>query len=295
MTPDHRYLILVDGGGTGCRGQIRNVSGDILSYATGGPANIRTDFGAAHGNITALIETFYQQVGSSAERRKFDMVWCGLAGAGQKDLATKLSKTLGFATAHVGTDREIAVEGALKGQDGIVAMVGTGSFFTCRTGAKDRHIGGWGFHLADDCSGAWLGRKLLRATVRAQDGLQMHSPLTQDIYDLFGGTKKGLVEFAQTAQPVDFGKLAPDIFKAALAGDITAQNLLNRAVARLHEILDTLDPAKALPIVLIGGLAPTYSDLLDPAYHRRRVPPIGDALDGAMSLARQRFSLADQG
>ncbi len=65
------------------------------------------------------------------------------------------------------SDAEIALEGALGEDDGIIIIIGTGSIGIARQGKnKLFRCGGWGIELDDEGSGAWIGREGITAVVR---------------------------------------------------------------------------------------------------------------------------------
>ena len=282
-------IIAVDGGGTGCRIRLADREGREIASAKGGPANVNTDFDSARENILAAISAAYRAAGLDAGRRGRDVAWLGLAGAAFGDLARRMEGALGFSAARVTTDSDTTVEGALGGADGTVALIGTGSFFVRRKGGRDRHIGGWGYHLGDECSGAWLGREFLRAVLLAHDALIEHSALTRTVFARYGDDPGALVCHAQAATPGEIAQLAPEIAKARAAGDPVAGEIMARGLDLLCERLDALGAAESGALYMLGGLGPVYQPLLPERYRRLCRPAHGDALSGAIALARRHL------
>ncbi len=280
------YIIAVDGGGSTCRVCVADAMGNVLGRAVGQPANIATDFEKSRENILETIGQAYNEAGLKSDRSAGDVAYLGLAGAGIGDLASRLEQSLKFNRVKVVTDREPTVHGALGGEDGTVALFGTGSFYSCRRGGELRNVGGWGFRLCDDGGGAFLGINLLRRVVQAYDGLIAHSPLTRDILDRFGGTPHGIVTFAQTASPMEFGEFAPDFVAAFKNADPVVIDLVNGAVDRLHRTLEVLDARSSGALYLLGGLGPFYQSQLNAEYQKLCKTPVGDALAGCILLAQ---------
>ena len=284
MSGEPGLIVAVDGGGSGCRVRLTDFRGRELAAASGGPANIRTDFEAARANIMAAVRSAYAAIGADPARMCRDVALLGLAGAGHPDLARRMERALGFGRLRVVDDRETTVQGALGTADGTVALVGTGSFFVRRRNGQERRIGGWGLRLGDECGGAWLGRELLRAVARAEDGLIGHSPLTRSVLRrLEQETTGGLVGFATAASPGDLARLAPELVAAARADDPVAAEIMTRAVGLFCERLDALGTAGDLHV--LGGLAEAYVARLPERHRRRCRAPRGTALDGAVALA----------
>ena len=178
----------------------------------------------------------------------------------------------------------------MGGEDGTVAAIGTGSFFVSRHKNEVLSIGGWGFQLGDDGGGAFLGRKLLRRTVYAHDGIIKHSPLTRKTLERFGGSPQGMVAFVQAASPMDYGGLAPSIIEAYYADDAVAIEIVDLAVSSLHHTLDILNAKATGALYMLGGLGPVYTKLLRPEYQELCASPKGNASDGAIALARQLWA-----
>ncbi len=285
-------LIAVDGGGTGCRVRLCDGAGAELASAEGGPANVTTDFDLARANIDAAVRRAYEAAQIEPGHRAQDVAMLGLAGAGIGDYAKQMEQALGFARARVTTDRETTVQGALGEGDGVVALLGTGSFFSARFRGQEHNIGGWGFRLGDEAGGAWLGRELLRRTLHALDGLMAHSQLTRDTSRRFSDRPAELVAFAQDATPAEFGRFAPEIAAAQAAGDTVAELIMDEAVRLICQRLDALGTHATGALYLLGGLATVYRPLLPMRYQELCKPPHGGALDGAVMLAQRDLAAA---
>jgi glucosamine kinase len=152
----------VDGGGTGCRVILADDQGRALARATAGPANISSDPQTALGNILSATRTaLAQALGAGQVEAALPRIIAGLglAGANAAGASAWLAQALPFARCRIETDAITAVKGALRGDDGIVAAIGTGSVFGVQRAARIRQIGGWGFALGDEGSGAVLGCK----------------------------------------------------------------------------------------------------------------------------------------
>lgn len=282
-------VVAVDGGGSSCRAKVFTLSGTVVGQAVGQSANVTTNADQTRQNVFATINAAYRDAGIANARMSSDVAYLGLAGAGVKDGAEALLEDFGFRRHRVVSDRDITVSGALGTCDGAVALVGTGSFFSVRAEGVARDVGGWGFQLSDDCSGAYLGREILRATVAAYDCLAECSPLTDAILERYGGTPSRLIRFIQTATPQDYGSFVPELAAAQQKGDGVACKIFEAAIDRLVYVLDRLQVHKTGRLCLMGGVGPTYAKLLPKKYQTILAEPKGDALDGAFALAKQQL------
>lgn len=275
-----RLFLGVDGGGSGCRVRLAAPDGTVLAEGTGGPANIALDpDGACRNILTATMQALDIAGQDRATAPGRISAALGLAGTVAAGAEGWLAARLPFAHATIVSDAYTSTLGALGGQDGIVAAMGTGSVFAEWRGGGYRQIGGWGFLLGDEGSGAVLGRRLVELALRAHDGLAPMTPLLADVLARHDGAH-GTVAWAIAARPADFATHAPALFTSA---DPAAAAVLDRAGAEVAASLDRLQSAGALPVVWTGGLGPLWAARLG---HRwAQAAPKGSALDGALWLA----------
>lgn len=280
------YLGL-DGGGTGCRAAACDETGAILGRGQAGPANIASDPEGACQNILAAA---HQALAGVADPATVVAV-LGLAGVNVAPSLAGLHAALPFARVRVETDALTALKGALHDDDGIVAALGTGSVFAVQRGGAVRMIGGWGFQLGDEASGAWMGRRLLAMVLRAADGFIRPSPLTSEVLAERGGGD-AIAAFARSARPADFASFAPRILSAAEQGDSSAQAILAEAEAEVAAAVALLQEGASLPVAFLGGLGKVFAARL--AGRWPIIEAKGSALDGALWLARQGGPNVDQ-
>jgi glucosamine kinase len=147
-------------------------------------------------------------------------------------------------------------------------------------------VGGWGFKLGDEGSGAWLGLRAMRIAHRVQDGRVPPGPLAEALFRLAGRDRAELLAWAESAGQAEYAALAPLVFDME-AADPAAARLLADAVAALEATAAALDPTGGLPLVLTGSIGVRLQGRLAPALRARLVAPAGDSADGALWLARQ--------
>ncbi|MBC2885326.1 N-acetylglucosamine kinase [Ochrobactrum sp. CM-21-5] len=283
------FFIGVDGGGTGCRAVVSNIDGTILGHGRSGSANIVTDPQTSLVNVRAAIDNAFSDAGLDNSHYATSHAVLGLAGGNVEGAGIPIENGLPFAHANVEFDGLIALQGALGDQDGIVAILGTGTAYIVRKDDRIHSVGGWGFPLSDLGSGARLGQSLLQECLLAHDGIHPRSPLTTAVLEEFGNKPDNLVEFAWTANPGDFGKYAPRVFQYACQGDETARMLLQRSAGYVSETLDVLIAQGAERVSLLGGMAPLYVEWLPAHQQKLIVEPAADALTGALQLSLKRY------
>jgi glucosamine kinase len=279
-------LVGVDGGGTRCRARARWPDGTPIGECVTGTANILAGVETARDNIVAAVEGALVAGGLSGADLGRCLVGLGLAGANIPDLSERfLASDLPFARTALEMDAWIACRGAHPDGNGAIAILGTGTAYVVQTGGIFVTVGGWGFHLGDQGSGAWLGHMAMRQAVLAHDALVPSTGLTDTLLAQFDGKPDRMVTFCKTALPRDYGTFAPLVFERAAAGDAIASALLAEATRDIEVALNRLVQLGAARISLLGGLAPLYAERLSPGIAAHVAPPAGDALDGALVLA----------
>ncbi len=288
------FVLGIDGGGTSCRAALARADGVVLGRAKAGAANIRTDLTGARTSIVEAARRAFAEAGQDPDLVSHTPAVLGLAGANVGTYRQQLQAILPFSRSRVETDAEIALEGAVGAGDGAMAILGTGSAYMVRKGGKSRAIGGWGFQVGDQGSGARVGRDLLEQTLLAYDGIREGSPLTREMLAVFRDRPEDVVEFTTNAKPGDFGGFAPKVFDHAQKGDAVAVWIVDRAVADVEAALGALDLSDDAPLCLLGGLAPLYAPRLSERFRGLLREPLGDALSGAVRMAARAFA-APQG
>ena len=139
-----KYLVGVDGGGSGCRVVLTSETGKILAKSNGGSANIATSFFTAKENINKACLEALNLASLPKEEIKNCYAVLGLAGSNLGDYANELTNKLPFAKNIIRNDGEITLEGAIGPLDGCIGALGTGSVFVGRQEGKVRLIGGMG-------------------------------------------------------------------------------------------------------------------------------------------------------
>ena len=268
----------IDGGGTGCRAALADSEGHVLGRGLGGPANINTNVDGAAASI--LAATTQALAGSGTDPHNL-IATLGLAGGTITAATQRLAELLPFAKLQIVNDAITAARGALGADDGILAALGTGSVFAVQRAGKVRQVGGRGFLMGDEGSGAVMGRAVLADAMRAGDGFLPMTPLLQDLLTEYGGAE-GIISFGNRASPAQFGELAPRIVNS---GDEAANRIFTRAVEDVRHILTVLQDGDNMPVVFVGGLGGYYAARLHGPWPVQ--PARGDGVDGALLMARQ--------
>src|SRR6516165_2322589 len=277
----------VDGGATRSRARIRDGEGRLLGEAEAGPANTRL------GLAQTLREVLSAAEGAAAAAGLGDLArlhaGLGLAGAtGPEEVERILAEPLPFASTVVDTDAYAAWLGACGGKDGAVLIVGTGSCGLAVVHGQRINVGGWGDVVSDDGSGNAIGRAALRRALWAFEGLAPPAALAEAILARFGHDPEKMVAWAMAATKTDFARFAPLVFEHAARREPLALALVQEAAGHIGRMAGRLIDCGAPSVALIGGMAEAIEPWLPPPVRQRLVPPLADAVDGAIVMARER-------
>jgi glucosamine kinase len=275
----------VDGGGTRCRARLCDRSGAVLGEGIAGPANVR--LGVDDG-MKAVLDAAGQclaQAGLGFDTRP--IVAClALAGASEPvELKAAQTYPHPFRQMIVTTDAHAACVGAHRGQDGGVIIVGTGSVAWATLAGRHHRVGGWGFPISDEGSGAWIGCEAVRRVLWAYDGRAPWTGLLRDVFEEFDSDPHAIVRWMSAARPRDFAALAPMVVGHARQADAAGRELLDLAAGHIDVLAERLHALGVQRIALSGGLSSSIGPLLGQETKCLLVPAAADALAGALWLA----------
>jgi len=280
----------VDGGGTGCRARIESANGDLLGTGIAGPAALRLGIDRALGEVEKACRAALDEAGLPPDALKSAHAAMGLAGVGRKGALEELEqRPHPFRSIIYVNDANIACIGAHAGRDGGIVIVGTGSVGYAVVGDREARVGGYGFPISDEGSGADLGLHAIRLALRAYDERALGSSLTRDVMARFHNDPFDAVAWMDRANATDYATFAPLVMRHADTGDPVARRIVRDAGEQIDELVRRLFECGATRIALLGGLASSMQPWLSPDVQRRLVPVEGDAVDGALLLARRNL------
>jgi len=285
---DEKFYLGLDGGGTSSRARLYDVRGRILGEGLSGSSNLTRGIDVAAAAIRSACKTAIAI--SPVPGLPFSQIHAGLglAGANVPSLAAALEAVpFGFASLKLASDAVIACLGAHGGADGAILILGTGSQGLALVKGQITTVGGWGFLVSDDGSGAALGRAAARAAVAAHEHWQPASALTREIMRQFKNDPSEMVAWAARATPRDYGEFAPLVLQHFSVRDEVAIELISQSLHAVEAMIGRLLAVGATKIALMGGLAEPYAPLLSISLRAHLSRPQGDAMSGALYLARE--------
>lgn len=181
------YVAGWDGGGTKTICEVRGLEGGAPLRFAAGPLNPNGNTAdQADATAAALLARMAELPGGLAGCR---MLCIGAAGISNPDTEQRIHITLEKGGYHGSTyftgDQQTALYGALGGPGGAVLIAGTGSIcYGQSTDGREARTGGWGSLMDDEGGGYAIGRDVLAAVVRAEDGRGPATCLTRAVFEV---------------------------------------------------------------------------------------------------------------
>ncbi|MEN6294965.1 MAG: BadF/BadG/BcrA/BcrD ATPase family protein [Chloroherpetonaceae bacterium] len=316
MAQTDDYIIIgIDGGGTNTRGVIFQNNKKIIEKKVPSTARVGSvGLGESCERTLRMILELCNE--AKIEMSEVDVVVVGLAGIWldeEKRRAEGLLRTLARTqNAQINdlvvlSDAEIALEGALNGDEGILLIAGTGSIALARVGKTQIfRCGGWGIELDDEGSGAWIGREGLTALVRALDGRGKSTKLVDRLKNdnLIGPyidiNNPRIIVKAFSERKIQYAMISEPVMDCAIEGDEVCLEIIQKSKMHLLELPSTLAKkfkSKKIKLTLLGGIFENNTFLgnkikeeLKKISQFELVEHKGTALDGAILIGKKMLN-----
>ncbi len=224
-----KYYLGVDGGGSKTYTLIVDEQGTIVGKGQSGNGNHQIDYEAAKANIGESVEMALTQAG--LKREQIEFAYFGLAGADREidyGILRPMIAELGFPRHEINCDTMIALRAGTDRSYGVVLICGTGSnsagvspegqFYQC---------GGFTYMFGDFGGGGTLCVEVFRTVIRAWDGRERPTLLTQLVLDDLGyASVQEMFDDYLDHNKMPPLRLAKLLFQAAKEGDEVAADIL---------------------------------------------------------------------
>lgn len=285
MTQSPLYLG-IDAGGSRCKARLLDETRQVLAEVETGPANARIGIERVRLALIEIAEQALAAAGIPPSDMSRVVAGIGVAGISRPGMRASIEALeLPYMCRAFDTDAAVACLGAHGGADGAILILGTGSVAHIRSGADSVTIGGYGFPISDEGSGAALGLSGVRHALRALDGRTKATPLSAAISEHFNNDTSQAIAWMDTATPSDYGAFAPLILDFAERNDDIARSIVEDAAKHVERFIETIFAKGARRCALVGGVAPRMMPWLRERTTRKLVEAKGDGLDGALLLA----------
>jgi N-acetylglucosamine kinase-like BadF-type ATPase len=253
----HCVFVGVDAGGSHTIAALAR--GDELLRTVAGPGANPNLIG-----VEAAAASIELCIGRVLEGESPAAIGIGVAGAGEERIAALLRASLSGAFPGVRIalchDARIALRAVLPEGDGLVLIAGTGSIAYAEIGDETFRAGGYGYLFGDQGSAYAIGSAAVRRLLVANERGAAHNAMLAELAAHLGTNDRAsiLARIYQSATPVaDIAACAPLVLRHAAAGDELSTGIVQDAAQSLCELIARITlrcPARALPVVLSGGL-----------------------------------------
>jgi len=300
------YFIGIDGGGTKTKAILVDEKGNILAESKDAASNYHA---VGKEETSQVLSNLFNQLSllSGIDIEECRSICIGMAGLGRPDdqvIIRRICQKIGISSRNLilTHDAEIALIGGAMKNYGVLLNSGTGSiaYGIDRTG-KSARASGWGHLLGDEGSAYDIAIQGLRAIVRAHDGRNVQTFLTQIILNRLGfDSPEQLVSWVYSVDKKDIAELASSVFYASAQKDQIANKIIGTAANELilsaKVVIEKLDfSGQEFDIVLSGGIFSNQLSFVQIIQKRLTllIPnakihlPIHEPVYGAVMLASQ--------
>jgi N-acetylglucosamine kinase-like BadF-type ATPase len=258
----YRYLAAVDMGGTKAEGVVFREDGEIVFRVVekgGAPFDNGVEY-----SITNLCKCIDGLIAGAPEMPAALYVGAAACEYYMSEFTGALER-YGFDHLRIEGDGPSLVSGIFGHADGAGMICGTGSSLYVRKGDEYYHIGGGG-HMIDSCgSGYVLGRKAIRAALRAVDGSDQPTILVEMLEEAAGFPLWYRLDQIYTRGRSYVASFAHVLFEARNKGDIVARRIFNECASDLADVIWAQYKKNGGPYDLIfnGGIFRNYPEYAD--------------------------------
>lgn len=251
------FYLGIDGGGTKTKFLLTDADGNVLNSIVLGACN---PVSVGFDTCFSVLEDGIKKICGGIPYGKIS-VFAGIAGGtvgnNRGELAAFLEK-FHFSKYGTGNDGENIIGAGLRGKDGVVAILGTGSVVFAAQKDTVQRIGGYGHFLGDCFSGSALGAACLKAAFREMDGCGSTTSMTAAVRERVGDNVSAALSVLYQQDKAYMASFSPILFDAAKAGDQIAleaiEENLREFASLLSAALQRFPIDETVPVVLAGGI-----------------------------------------
>ena len=250
---NRKYLLGIDGGGTKTEFLLTDSSEKEIRRLILGASNpvsigIENTYDILNDGITELCEGLNLSEIS---------VYAGIAGAKSGDnqllINTFLSK-FSFASYNSGSDVDLALEVALKGENGVAVIMGTGIVAFARSGEKLHRSGGRGYMIDKGGSGFHFGSDALNSAFEFIEGRGGSETILKLVEKKLGKSIESSVAEIYNGGASFVASFAPVVFDAFRLGESASLEIIDRNAYEAAKIINGAKKDTDGKIVVCGGL-----------------------------------------
>ncbi len=253
---NRKYLLGIDGGGTKTEFLLTDLNGKEIRRVLLGASNpVSTGI---ENTYNVLIDGI-KEISAGLNLSEIS-VYAGIAGAKSGDnqqLINAFMSKFGFASYNCTSDIDITLEVALKGENGVAVIMGTGIVAFAQNGEILHRTGGRGYMIDKGGSGYHFGSDALNSAFELIDGRGGSETLFKLVEQMLGKKLEASVSDIYSGGAAYVASFAPAVFEAFKLGDSKAAEIIDRNAYEAAKIINSARKSLNMcneKIVVCGGL-----------------------------------------
>lgn len=252
-----KYYLGVDGGGSKTTAVVFNEKGEFICKACGESINY---YSVGIENARKAMADII----NSLNQKSFDCAVIGMSALNERASEEETNRFCGGIIESKKTimdsDLYVALEAMDENGECAVVISGTGSMALRRNpDGVIAHAGGWGYILGDEGSGYSIGLSGIKAAIRAAEGSEEKTALTEECINYFSiGNIYDLIDlyYDRTVSRKTTAAFAKNVISLAESCDKTADAIVRNEAKLLSKTVSALliDTKSDIPIGLWGGI-----------------------------------------
>lgn len=256
---DPLFYLGIDGGSTKTHFMLTDLNGKVIRKLTLGACNPSSiDAAVAIEVVKSGITTICGDIPYGKIS-----IFAGIAGCGivsNRDLFKKLLEEMRFSRYGIDNNPQNIISVGLGKEDGVIAIMSTGSMIFTTINGNLSSIGGYGHYIGDVFSGSEFGRACVEAALYELDGSGPHTDMTKEVLAREISASHILSSMYKIGKPY-LASFADILFAAAASGDTVANDILDRNIERFSvQLISALKKFpkkpkdKSIPVILAGDI-----------------------------------------
>ncbi len=232
-----RFLLGIDGGGTKTEFLLTDFEKNKIRRVVLGGSNPNN---AGIENTYAVLEKGIAQICEGFDYGKIS-VCAGIAGTKTGEnhsLLNDFFSRFGFAFVGCCSDIDLALETALKGENGTVVIMGTGIVAYSNSDGKLHRAGGRGYMIDKGGSGFHFGSDALNSAFEFLDGRGGSATILGIIEEKLGKKLEDSVSELYNGGASYIASFAPVVFEAYKLGNIKASEIIDRNALEAAKVIN---------------------------------------------------------
>lgn len=233
-----RIYLGIDGGASSAKWCLVGESGEKLAEGKFGPIDGHIYRSESRDRLSNFLENIRSSTQYDIEGAHVGLTGSPESSDEQFELRKMFKEVLGVKNLTLENDVHLGYRAAFGDSSGLFLYAGTGSILIYQgIDGRLNRIGGWGYLLGDEGAGYWIGKEVIRSTLRAlEEGRE--SPLSKFVFEAAQGTSWDKIKrFVYSTSREQIAQLAQPLLLAAESGSEDAKQIAINAGLELASLV----------------------------------------------------------